>query len=90
MSLPHEPDQIATLEAEKCAGCGADLQGVGGHVINTRYKLEMPHHRSIEIVATEQGRNQLCHVRNEVRTDRGTVENYESFARRQVMSLPNS
>jgi transposase len=40
MSLPHEPDQTITLEAEKCAECGADLQGVDGHVINTRYKID--------------------------------------------------
>lgn len=40
MSLPHEPDQTITLEAEKCAGCGADLQGVDGRVIDTRYKVD--------------------------------------------------
>jgi transposase len=40
LSLPHAPDQIITLEAEKCAGCGADLQGIDGQVINTRYKID--------------------------------------------------
>jgi transposase len=38
--LPHEPDQTITPEAEKCAGCGADLQGVDGKVINKRYKID--------------------------------------------------
>jgi transposase len=40
LKLPHEPDQTITLEAEKCAGCGADLQGVNGQVINRRYKID--------------------------------------------------
>jgi transposase len=40
LSLPHAPDQIITLEPEKCAGCGANLQGADAHVINTRYKID--------------------------------------------------
>jgi transposase len=40
LSLPHAPDQIVTLEAETCAGCGADLQGIDGQVIDTRYKID--------------------------------------------------
>jgi transposase len=40
LNLPHVPDQTVTLEAEKYAGCGADLQGINGRVIDTRYKID--------------------------------------------------
>jgi transposase len=40
LSLPHAPDQTITLEAEKCAGCGADLRDVSGNIVNTQYKID--------------------------------------------------
>jgi transposase len=59
MSLPHEPDQTVTLEAEKCAGCGADLQGVGGHVIDTRYKIDFE--VKTVVIAYEQTETECPH-----------------------------
>jgi transposase len=59
LSLPHAPDQIITLEAEKCAGCGADLQGVDGHVVNTRYKIDFE--VKTVVIAYEQTETECPH-----------------------------
>jgi transposase len=59
MRLPHEPDQTITLEAEKCAGCGADLQDVESRVINTRYKIDFEVKRIV--IAYEQTETECPH-----------------------------
>jgi transposase len=40
MSLPHAPERTITLEAEKRVDCGTGLEGVNGHMVNTRYKID--------------------------------------------------
>jgi transposase len=59
MSLPHEPDQTITLEAQECAGCGADLQGVNGRVIDTRYKIDFE--VKTVVIAYEQTETECPH-----------------------------
>ena len=59
MSLPHEPDQTITLEAEKCASCGADLQGIDGRVIDTRYKIDFE--VKTVVIAYEQTETECPH-----------------------------
>jgi transposase len=59
MSLPHEPDQTITLEADKCVGCGADLQGVDGRVTDTRYKIDFE--VKTVVIAYEQTETECPH-----------------------------
>jgi hypothetical protein len=59
MSLPHEPDQTVTLEAEKRIGCGADLQGIGGRFTDTRCKIDFE--VKTAVIACEQTETECPH-----------------------------
>jgi transposase len=59
LSLPHAPDQTITLEAEKCAGCGADLQDIDGQVTDTRYKIDFE--VKTVVIAYEQTETECPH-----------------------------
>jgi transposase len=59
LSLPHAPDQTITLESEYCAGCGASLSGVDGHVIDTRYTIDFE--IKTVVIAYEQTEKECPH-----------------------------